>query len=162
MRALACASRCYGETVERVIRPLAPERALPRSCRSIASAYERWPRLRVLDARDEVSFAHGHPEGAGRLTIEEFSTRRMELPARETALLVVHDAPARALAAAEELVARGYEHASWLEAPTRTSLRTRKGKSAARRSAAAPPMPCPTIVARSTSRRASSPSSISA
>jgi len=71
----------------------------------------------VLDARDEVSFAHGHPEGAGRLAIEEFTTRRIELPARETALLVVHDAPAQALAAAAELVARGYEHASWLDVP---------------------------------------------
>src|SRR5262249_14969896 len=40
-----------------------------------------------------------------------------ELPSRETAVLVVHDEPERARAAAEFLAARGYARVAWLERP---------------------------------------------
>jgi len=91
--------------------------ASPLACRTLAESLERWPAVRILDTRDEAAFALGHPEGAGRLSPAEFTTRRMELPARETAVLVVDDEPARAHAAGLELSARGFTRVAWLDAP---------------------------------------------
>ena len=71
----------------------------------------------LLDARDAATFARGHLEGAGRLSLAELPERRAELPARVTPVLVVHDDPAHARATAEALVALGYHDVRWLEAP---------------------------------------------
>ena len=49
--------------------------------------------------------------------LAEFAGRRMELPSRAIPLLVVHDEPAQALAAAEALVAREYARVQWLDVP---------------------------------------------
>ncbi len=72
---------------------------------------------RVLDVRDEPDFARGHLEDAGRLSPAEFLPRRAELPARGSALLVVHDRPDEAAAAARALHALGYAGVGWLDAP---------------------------------------------
>ena len=71
----------------------------------------------VLDARDEVVFDRGHLAGAGRLSPEEFEQRRAELPSRGAEVLVVHDDPLAAQAAAAALAALGYAHVDWLDAP---------------------------------------------
>ena len=84
---------------------------------SIAGALAARPGARVLDARDEAAFARGHVEGAGRLSLAEFVPRRAELPSRDTAVIVVHDAPAGARQAAEALVSLGYERVAWLDRP---------------------------------------------
>lgn len=71
----------------------------------------------VLDARPPEAFAAGHLPGAGRLSPEEFVARRTELPPRDAPVLVVHDQPAAARAAAEALAALGYGRVAWLDAP---------------------------------------------
>ena len=91
--------------------------ASPLACRTLDESLERWPAARILDTRDEAAFALGHPQGAGRLSPARFTTQRMELPARETAVLVVDDEPARAHAAAVELSERGFTRVAWLDAP---------------------------------------------
>lgn len=71
----------------------------------------------VLDAREPGAFALGHLAGAGRITHEEFRTRRAELPPRTAQVLVVHDDPAEARRAATTLALLGYRHVRWLDAP---------------------------------------------
>jgi rhodanese-related sulfurtransferase len=71
----------------------------------------------VLDVRAEDAFAAGHLAGAGRMSEEEFGPRRPELPPRTARVLVVHDEPARARAAARALMALEYRHVAWLSAP---------------------------------------------
>ena len=93
------------------------ELGAPLAAQSLAAARAREPELRILDAREAAAFALGHPAGAGRLGQAEFATRRMELPSRATPLVVVHDQPAAARAAADALVAAGYERVQWLEQP---------------------------------------------
>jgi len=88
-----------------------------RTVSSLTEALARSPGLRVLDTRDEAAFALGHPAGAGRLTLSEFESRLMELPSRETPLLVVHDQPAMAADAAAALVEMGFEHVVVLPVP---------------------------------------------
>ena len=92
---------------------LAP--STPRTAASLAAALEREPTLRVLDAREPARFALGHIAGAGRVSPEEFALRRMELPSRLVPVLVVHDKPAAALAAAQALGPLGFERVQWLE-----------------------------------------------
>lgn len=75
------------------------------------------PSLRVLDARGPDAFARGHLEGSGRLAPEELRSRRMELPAREVPLLVVHDDPAVAERFANQLGELGYARVWWLDRP---------------------------------------------
>jgi SAM-dependent methyltransferase len=89
----------------------------PHAVESLAAAHAREPELRILDSRQPGAFALGHPAGAGRLSRTEFATRRVELPSRTTPIVVVHEDPAAALAAAETLVATGYERVMWLERP---------------------------------------------
>ncbi len=89
----------------------------PRATRSLAAARAEEPELRILDTRRPQVFALGHPAGAGRLGAGEFATRRMELPARSTPIVVVDDDPAVALAAARALVSTGYERVQWLDRP---------------------------------------------
>lgn len=69
----------------------------------------------VLDVREETAFVAGHLPGAAHLTPDEFESRRAELPPREARVIVAHDDPAAARAAADALAAMGYVHASWLE-----------------------------------------------
>jgi rhodanese-related sulfurtransferase len=71
----------------------------------------------VLDARDADAFAAGHLPGSGRMTPPEFGERRAELPPRHARVLVVHDDPALARAAAEALAALDYRDVGWLDAP---------------------------------------------
>ncbi len=71
----------------------------------------------VLDAREETAFASGHLAGAGRMCEPEFRPRRAELPPRTARVLVVHDDPALARAAAEALEALEYRRVAWLDAP---------------------------------------------
>ena len=89
----------------------------PRAAASRTVAVEREPELLVLDTRDPDAFARGHLPGAGRATLDEFVTRRIELPSRRTPLLIVHDAPAQAERAALALAATGYERVQWLSRP---------------------------------------------
>ena len=91
--------------------------AAPRSFETIADALAALAGARVLDVRDEDAFARGHVEGAGRVSPGEFGVRRFELPSRETPVLVVHDSPARARAAAEALAPLGFAHVAWLDRP---------------------------------------------
>ncbi len=58
--------------------------------------------------------------GAGRIGRHEFVPRRAELPARDSQVIVVHDDPSEASAAAHELHALGYQHVHWLDAPLGT------------------------------------------
>lgn len=81
---------------------------------SLAEALERAPGLRVLDVRDASVFAAGHLPDAGHCPVAEFSLRRMELPARSVPVLTVHDDPAAARAAAEQLAPLGFECILWL------------------------------------------------
>jgi len=92
-----------------------PVASPPRSFASIAGAFAALPGARLLDTRDETAFARGHAEGAGRVSPEEFVTRRAELPSRELPVLVVHDVPERAREAATALAALGYSRVGWLE-----------------------------------------------
>lgn len=85
--------------------------------RSLAAARAQAPELRILDTRAAGVFALGHPAGAGRLGAGELATRRMELPARSTPIVVVHDDPAAARAAARALVTAGYVRVQWLDRP---------------------------------------------
>ena len=71
----------------------------------------------VLDARTAEAFAAGHLAGAGRLGTAEFVPRRPELPPRHARVLVVHDDPALAEAAARALVALEYTDVGWLDVP---------------------------------------------
>lgn len=71
----------------------------------------------VLDVRDETAFRAGHLPGAGHLAPAEFESRRAELPPREAHVIVAHDDPAAARAAAERLTGMGYVHVSWLKRP---------------------------------------------
>ena len=87
----------------------------PRAARSLAEARGDEPALLVLDVRDASRFSCGHPAGAGQIECAEFATRRMELPSRRTPLLVVHDDPEQAHAAAIALASSGYERVHWLE-----------------------------------------------
>jgi len=91
-----------------------PEARAPAARPTLVAAFASCPDVRILDARDAAAFALGHPAGAGRLSLAEFATHRMELPSRQTPLLVVHDAPALARLAAEDLAARGFARVSWL------------------------------------------------
>src|SRR5712691_1394280 len=93
------------------------EVGVPRGAHSLAAALAREPELRVLDVRDADAFALGHLAGAGRVSAAEIASRRMELPSRVTPVLVVHDLPDAARAAAKALVASGYERVQWLERP---------------------------------------------
>ena len=93
------------------------ETGVPRGVHALSAALAREPELRVLDAREADAFALGHLAGAGRVSLAEFASRRMELASRVTPVLVVHDLPAAARAAAETLVATGYERVQWLERP---------------------------------------------
>ena len=68
----------------------------------------------MLDLRGPAAFAAGHPEAAGRVSPDEFESRRMELPARSEAVVLVHSDPAVARAAAGDLAARGYTRLAWL------------------------------------------------
>jgi tellurite methyltransferase len=69
----------------------------------------------ILDVRSEAEFSAGHLAGAGNLPAGEFTSRRTELPARETALLVVAATRGDAAAAAAALAAMGYERVDWLD-----------------------------------------------
>ena len=91
-----------------------PADAVPAECGSLAGARALLAGARVLDLRDPAAFAKGHAEGAGRISPDEFESRRMELPARGAAVLLVHSDPAVAHAAAGELAARGYTRLAWL------------------------------------------------
>lgn len=86
--------------------PLTPEQAQ----RRLAS-------VTVLDARPPEPFAAGHLAGAGRMEPAEFAARRPELPPRTAHVLVVHDEPALARAAAEALAQLHYGRVAWLDAP---------------------------------------------
>ena len=94
-------------------RPLRPPTGSP----SLAVAREREPGLSIVDLRDAHEFARGHLPGAGHVLLAELGVRRMELPSRKSAVLLVHDDPALARAAAEQLAARGYERVQWLDRP---------------------------------------------
>ena len=89
----------------------------PHAFATIAGARAALPEARLLDARDEAAFARGHPDGSGRISLEELAPRRAELPSRETPVLVVHDSPSRAREAAEALAALGYARVGWLDRP---------------------------------------------
>jgi SAM-dependent methyltransferase len=82
---------------------------------SLDLALAALPGARILDVRDEATFARGHVEGAGRFTLSEFEMYRAELPSRDVPVLVVHDAPALAREAAEALAGLGYARVGWLE-----------------------------------------------
>ena len=86
-------------------------------CGSLAEALVLLPGARVLDLRAREAFADGHAELAGRIAPEEFESRRMELPAREQPIVLVHSDPAVARDAAAFLAARGYAHLAWLGVP---------------------------------------------
>jgi len=101
-------------------RPAAANVAPPPGHASAAStqeAAELLASVSVLDSRGPSEFALGHLAGAGRLTHDEFRTRRAELPPRTSAVLVVDDDPAEARRAATTLALLGYIDVRWLEAP---------------------------------------------
>jgi rhodanese-related sulfurtransferase len=108
--------------------PLPGSRARPahanaatRPLRLDAAGAAAWlPGASVLDARAEAAFAAGHVAGAGRMSADEFGARRPELPPRTARVLVVHDEPAQAHAAALDLVALDYREVAWLDAPLGT------------------------------------------
>ncbi len=88
------------------------------ACRALApgAARARLADAIVLDVREENAFARGHLAGAARLAPAEFGERRAELPPRTACVLVVHDEPAAARAAAETLAALEYRDVAWLDA----------------------------------------------
>jgi SAM-dependent methyltransferase len=83
----------------------------------LAEARALLPGARVLDLRAREAFAAGHAELAGRIAPEEFESRRMELPARDQAIVLVHCDPAVARDAAVSLAARGFSNVAWLGVP---------------------------------------------
>ncbi len=89
----------------------------PLAVASLAEAAARLPSARLLDVRERQAFARGHATGAGNVALEDFGARRVELPGRDQAVLVLHDDPERALLAARALVASGYTRVGWLAAP---------------------------------------------
>lgn len=112
-------SRPGGETGA-AVRLTAANAAPPPGHASAASpreAAELLASVSVLDSRGPAEFALGHLPGAGRLTHDEFRTRRAELPPRTSAVLVVDDDPAEARRAATTLALLGYRDVRWLEAP---------------------------------------------
>lgn len=84
---------------------------------SLAAAYQREPGLRIVDVRAGERFAHGHLPGSGHMALAELGPRRMELPSRIDAVLLVHDEPELARIAAAQLAGRGYERVQWLDRP---------------------------------------------
>jgi rhodanese-related sulfurtransferase len=94
-----------------------PRPAAPSAVRSLAAGREHLPGARIIDVRDAERFAAGHAPGAGRVSLDEFRARRMELPGREEPVLVVHDRPADAMTAAVRLGELGYARVAWLDAP---------------------------------------------
>jgi rhodanese-related sulfurtransferase len=101
----------------RAAKAAAPAARAPRGFPSIASALAAWPGVRLLDVREPEAFRRGHAAGAGHVPAGAFAERRMELPAREQPLLVLHDEAERAREVALALAARGYEGVGWLAAP---------------------------------------------
>ncbi len=89
----------------------------PFACASIAAARAWASDVRLLDVREPAAFSAGHAEGAGRVTQEEFESRRMELPAREAPVLVLASEAERAREAAAGLLARGFTRLAWLAQP---------------------------------------------
>lgn len=85
--------------------------------RSLAEALRALPGARLLDVRSAQAFAAGHALAAGRVERATFRARRMELPARDEAVIVMHDEPAEACAAAQRLGELGYVRVAWLERP---------------------------------------------
>ncbi len=75
------------------------------------------PTAALLDVRSAERFSQGHHAGAGNIAPEDFKSRRAELPPRDVTLLVLHDEPANAEAAATALGAMGYSQVHWLDAP---------------------------------------------
>lgn len=94
-----------------------PRAAVPVAARSLAHARASLPGARLLDVRDAGRFAAGHAPGAGRIALAEFRERRMELPGRGEPVIVVHDQPAAASAAALRLGELGYTRVAWLGTP---------------------------------------------
>lgn len=90
--------------------------AAPVAVDSIRHAIEARTRVRLLDVRHADRFADGHATGAGRVSLDEFRARRMELPSRDEPVLVLHDDPRRAAAAAIRLAELGYAQVQWLDA----------------------------------------------
>lgn len=88
--------------------------APPAACGSLAEALASLPGARLLDLRESALFAAGHPEFAGRVSPDEFEMRRMELPARDQAVVLAHTEPVVAHAAADDLAARGFVRLAWL------------------------------------------------
>ncbi len=93
-----------------------PLSATPIAVASLAEAATRLPRALLLDVRKPDAFARGHVAGAGHVAFEEFALRRVELPGRDQAVVLLHDEPERALLAARALVAIGYTRVGWLAA----------------------------------------------
>jgi len=87
------------------------------ACGSLAEARDFLPGACVLDLRRDTAFAGGHAERAGRIAVEEFESRRVELPARDRAVVLVHSEPAQAQRAAVALAERGYTRLAWLAVP---------------------------------------------
>jgi tellurite methyltransferase len=81
-----------------------------------AEARARLGRAEVLDCRSAAAFATGHLTGSGHLPFEELADRRYELPARETAIVVVSASGREAERAAAALEALGYTDVCWLDA----------------------------------------------
>lgn len=71
----------------------------------------------LLDVREQAAFAAGHLAGSGHVPAAELRERRVELPARDAACLVLAGSPDDARAAAETLESLGYREVSWLDAP---------------------------------------------
>jgi rhodanese-related sulfurtransferase len=69
----------------------------------------------LLDTRSVEAFAAGHLKGSGHLPVVELEPRRSELPPRDTAVLVIAEDGARAVANAEQLRALGYARVAWLD-----------------------------------------------
>lgn len=91
--------------------------ASPAAVHSVAAARAREPELRIVDVRELAAFSLGHLPGAGHVPIAELGMRRMELPSRKHAVLMVHDQPELARDAALMLASRGYERVLWLDCP---------------------------------------------
>lgn len=98
-----------------------PGAATPEAVRSLAHAREAMPGVRLLDVREAERFAAGHAPGAGRIAPAEFRERRMELPGRGEPVLVMHDQPGDARAAALRLCELGYARVAWLDTPLATT-----------------------------------------
>jgi SAM-dependent methyltransferase len=93
-----------------------PRAATPVAVRSLAEARATLPGARLLDVRDAARFAAGHAPGASHVALAEFRERRMELPPRGEPVLVMHDEPRAAHAAALRLCELGYTRVAWLDA----------------------------------------------